>query len=239
MSFTKTVVIACLLVLPGALLRAGPHIDRLRSSAIVKAPVREFAAQRTVTVSSQMSERSIAILALGMLAELAMHGALLVIILRNLAVASLLHALPLSLRVFAVGVFVALVSGAIGGTRSTFPFHAWRMYSGEHRDVPTACRLTGITSTGAAREIDVEEAVPALGNHRLEQILLGLCAADISRESSGALNATLRALGRAENIRRPADPLRQLTLELVHVPLDADRLPSLVQRRAAATVQLE
>ena len=82
--------------------------------------------------------------------------------------------------------------------------------------------------------------MPVLGNHRLYQILEHLVGANPGTGASNdVLSTTLTRLGRLENVKRPADPLRQLSLHSGRVPLDIDRPPWIREERLVRTVDIE
>ena len=251
MTARQALVIACFVVSPGVVLRVVPHLDRL---VAIRAEVRGAATGApSVPASiadkplpSQLSQRPTAALAFGFAIELALQIALLVSVLRSGLFAWHWQALPPSFRAAAALLFTLLMSGFLGGTSSTFPFVAWRMYSGEHDDVPAVYGIAGTTRSGVAREVDIERLIPVLGAHRLHHILdaqtrwVDEPTDDVERGARQDLQRkTLAALGHVYNLRNRNEPLRQLSLHVARVPLDAGRPPWLRDRRLICTADVE
>lgn len=256
MSLIRALAIACLLVLPGVLLRVVPHVHVLIAGS---------AAPESTTVSSdaespgdesshipaqvprRLVQRPRLLLALGFALEVGLHVALILALLRSATMASLFTALPRAGRTAATLFFTALLAGFLGGYDATFPFIPWRMYSGQGAANPTVYLLDGETRAGSSVRLDLQGLVPAVGQRRLRLIVQKQARAISTTDSSSAEQERLRsmqrltllALARLHNAKHPDDPLTRITLTRAVVPLDATQPPWLRDQREIISLDID
>ena len=191
-------LVLCAFLLPGVLLRVVPHLDRL-----VGVPSVEQVDDEAVEVGLQLG--------------------LLFLFVRDERVRRVFAGLTRSRQVIAGSMCFLLATGFVGGTADTFPFFAWRMYSGDRASRPTVARLSGRAESGVV-ELDIEGLVPVLGRHRLHQRLIRL-AERSDLENLHMRRTTMRSLAAYHNERNPEDPLREISLHLELVAVDAPAAP--------------
>jgi hypothetical protein len=253
MSLRRAFVLACLLVLPGVLLRLGPHahlLSTISESATISSgdeTQQDDSVSTAAGVPRRLSQRPLFLLVLGFAVEVGMHAALIVILLRSVVLVSLFSALPRSGRMATVLFFGALMAGFLGGHDATYPFVTWRMYSGQPSADPTVCLVDGETRTGAAARIDMNGLLPALGPRRLHHIIKEQAEAMLTDGTTSPESARLRLrlqrtlLGVASlyNSRHPEDPLVRIRAALAIVPLDVTEPPWLRQQREVISIDLD
>lgn len=228
------------------MLRVVPHLDRVIGDRIERRTnVSSPAPVAAGTAPSRLSQRSPAALALGLLLEAAVQIGLVFMFLRTSAFRCLWDALPWRLRAAAGVLFVLLMSGFLAGTAATFPFVGWRMYPGDHGDIARVSQLVAEDSDGVARVIDADDLLPAIGRHRLLQLLtLHAYLADASNDEAergarqAVLRKTLSALSRLDKAGGNLSA-RRLSLYVAQVPLDSAGPPWLRDRRAVCSVEID
>jgi hypothetical protein len=244
MPLKKALLIALLLVVPGVVFRVAPYVDRIAGAprrVVPAAPQGDTAP--AARVPSRLSQRPLIFLVLGLGVEAALHAGLIVILLRSATLVALFGSLPRSARASMVLFFVVLVTGFLGGGDRTYPFVAWRMYSGRPSHDPGVCLIDGETRTGAVVRLNIEELMPAIGPRRLYHILDRLStpgnAEGGGAESQAHLRATLLGLGRLYNSQHADDPLVRMRLFVATVPLEATAPPWLRDRREVVAVEID
>lgn len=257
MSLRKAVVLACLLVLPGVLLRAAPYAYALatgsmaRGSASVSSDVVTTGDERDLTppqAPRRLSQRRPPLLlALGFAFEAGLHVTLIVALLRSATMVSLFTTLPRPGRTAATLFSATLLAGFLGGHDTTFPFIPWRMYSGQGAVNPIVYLLDGETRSGSTVRLDLQGLVPAVGQRRLKLIVqrqaqiistTGINTAERERLQS-MQRLTLVALGRLYNARHPGDPLTRVRLTRSVIPLDATEPPWLRDPRELVSIDID
>lgn len=245
MPLKTALLIACLLVAPGVVLRVAPYVDRIAGTSHVSAPVEPTTAPKTSTAaSSRLSQRPIVQVAIGFGIEVALHVALIVILLRSMTLVALFRSQPRSARWAMCAFFVTLIAGFFGGRDQTFPFVAWRMYSGRPAGDPRIVRLDGETRAGAQVSISLDELIPAMGPRRPYHVLEELSRVQPEADGANAeggepLRATLLALGQLYNARHGDDPLARIRLSVAHVPLDNEVPPWMRGESEIVTVVID
>lgn len=254
MSPAKAFLVACLLVLPGVLLRVAPHWHSLGgphaapgTAMVVSAPRLDDAepVDGGAPIPSRLSERSRLLLAIGFAVEVGLHVLLIFALLRADALVGLFGALPASARAAMAVFFATLMAGFLGGGAGTYPFVAWRMYSGKPAREPSAYLVDGEAQSGTTVRLDLQRLIPALGPRRLTQIVGAQAKA--SEADEGAIDerqlqrqrATLRAIGGLYNSLHPGDPLLRLRLVVATIPLATTTPPWLRNQRELMSVVID
>jgi hypothetical protein len=238
----KALVFACLLVMPGVLLRVAPYLSRLSlpPAASVTAAAPSEAPTGLQHISSRLAERPLALLAAGLAVEVATYVAAATVILRSAWLVSLLGAVPLAQQIARILLIVTLVAGFLAGSQASFPFVAWRMYSGIAEEPPSAYLFSAITRGGRSVRVDLGEVLPMLGVYRgYNLVTVHAPAADSPAGSDAALATAMRTAGRLYNLQHPGDPLVRLTMSRVTIPLDNRAPPWVRNQRVVASVEID
>jgi hypothetical protein len=248
MSTGKALVVAVLLVLPGAIWRVAPYVERIvtpparrAASATPATPPRTSAFDFTST-ASRLSQRPPALVAAGFALEMGIYVVTITILLRSRRLVSLLAATSRGQQALRSLFFVALVAGFLAGAPESFPFVAWRMYSGIPESPPSAYLVTGVTRSGVPVRLDLGRVLPMLGPYRGYNVVAERAAALESSElkyDSSELTTALRAVAGLYNLQSPADPLAQVSVSAVIIPLDNRQPPWRRDERVVATTEVD
>jgi len=245
MPLKTALLIACLFVAPGVVLRVIPYVDRIIGASHVGAPVEPATAPKgSIAIANRLSQRPIVLVAIGFGVEVALHVALIVILLRSMTLVALFRSQPRSTRMAMCVLFVTLIAGFFGGRDETYPFVAWRMYSGRPEGDPKVFRVDGETRAGAPVSINLDELIPAIAPRRLYHLVeeLGRARPEAdsgNEEGGGPLHATLVALGHLYNSRHGDDPLARIRLSVTEIPLDNEVPPWTRGQREIVTVAID
>lgn len=255
MTTRSALLVALMLVLPGVALRVVPYVERLTQPRVSRDAALPAAAATSsagvADVSSRLSERPLALVIGGFAVEIGIYVVALVVLLRSRRLVALLlggeaerrrDCASLAQLTARGALFVALVAGFLAGSQNTFPFVAWRMYSGIVEEPPTAYVVSGLTRGGTTVRVDLGQVLSMLGNYRGYNFLAqrAALAADGEGEGSGAeLTTALRTVARLYNVQHPTDPLRRVAVSSMTIPLDDNRPPWVRDVRVIAAVDVE
>lgn len=250
MSLTRALAIASLLVLPGTLLRAGPHAQRFvgggstpTSSISSSGPA--AADELSGHAGRRLSQRPSWVLALGFAVEVSLHVGLLTIVLGSPALLAMFSALPRTGQGAMVLFFTTVMTGFLAGHDASFPFVSWRMYSGQFSTDPTVCVIEGESQSGAVTRLNLTELLPAIGPRRLHHIVRNQAATLVAGGGAGEdhdrvrLERTLGAVAALYNSRGSGDVLVRLRLSMATISLSSTEPPWLRQPLEVMTIEVE
>lgn len=244
MSLKKALLAACLLILPGVVLRVAPYLDRAVQRPVREAPAPQGAAERSPgtglhSIPSRLSERPLPLLVAGFTVEVGIYVSAMTVLLRSRWLVALLEAVsPIQKGVRAV-FFAALLAGFLGGSQDTFPFVAWRMYSGIAEQPPSAYLVDGMTRSGASVRVDLGEVFSILGRYRGYNAVVSRIASIDAVGDEAELATALRTSARLYNLQHPADPVVHLSVRRVTIPLDNHEPPWMRDERVVAAIEVQ
>jgi hypothetical protein len=137
--------------------------------------------------------------------------------------------------------FAMLIAGFLAGSPRSFPFVAWRMYTGIPEQPPSAYVVSGTTRRGRSVRIDFAQLLPMLGSYRGYNLVAVRASATRhggSEQSASELNTALLAVGRLYNQQNPADPLERLSVTSVSIPLETRAPPWLQNQHTVADIAI-
>jgi hypothetical protein len=243
-------VLACLLVLPGTVLRGWPHLSEIAGSSKIATTARvDSPSSGSPAISLDefwsVPQPSFARRVLGVVVEVGLHVGLLVMVLRSDTLVALFAALPRSGRAATAVFSVVLMTGFLAGHAGTYPFVAWRMYSNQPTRFPVIVVVEGDTRAASTVRIDLNRLMPAMGPRRLSHILRDRARAMTSGDDAESqrrrshVRRMLAAIAGLYNADDSNDPLVRIRLVLAHAPLDAMQPPWLRDRREILSVDVE
>lgn len=184
-----------------------------------------------------MSQRSLPLVVGGFAVEVGIYVSAITILLRSRWLVALLGAVSPIQKWMRAFFFSALLAGFLAGSQDTFPFVAWRMYSGIAEQPPSAYLVDGTTRSGASVRVDLGEVFSALGRYRGYNAVASRIASTDASDDAELATALLTA-GRLYNLQHPADPLVHLSVRRVTIPLDNHEPPWIRDERVVAAIEV-
>lgn len=249
MSLKKALLVACLLLLPGVVLRVVPYWDRIAARVRVSGEPGHSEAGETVaagkptSVPSRLSQRPLALVVLGFAFEVSLYLILIATLLRSRRLMRLFEPAAPVAKAAGMLFLTVLFAGFLGATDASFPIMPWRMYSGQPGGTPDVCLLDGLTRGGETVRFAADEVLPMMRRHRAytmmcQRVSAADGVADTSPEHS-ELGVALLAVARLYNLRHLDDPLARLSVSRAAIPVDNTSPPWLRDVRVIATVEVE
>jgi len=261
MSTRNAFIVAVLLVLPGVLLRVAPYVERLiqprasREAQVVADSSSPALPSGLGAIPSALSQRPLSLIVAGFGIEVTIHIIAIVVLLRSSWFVRLLAgetrrsepglASSAGWRpqvMMRALLFAMLVAGFLAGSPRSFPFVAWRMYSGIPEQPPSAYVVTGTTRNDASVRIDFGHILPMLGTYRGYNLVAVRASAirhGDAEQSTSELNTALLSVGRFYNRQNPEDPIERLSVTWAAIPLETRERPWLHDERLVAAVEVD
>lgn len=254
MTRTRALIVVLAVVLPGILLRTVPHLDRgmqIFIAAPNASPAITAEAEPSKELSTairqtppRLSQQPVRLLVAGFAAEVLLIASILYVVIRSPSIIAAFKVLAILYQIVVAGLLALLVTGILGGSNQTFPFLPWRMYSGPSSESRQIYEFVGISRSGRTIRLDLPQLLPALGARWFHTILaqqsksLQRAAQAAQREVLWAQHkATLQAAGRLYNRRHPEDPILQISVSSMMVPLDNAQVR--VDRRILWSIEVD